>query len=62
MTASPEGLAKWRRDLLKQINIESSKYDKDIDYAKRQYKDAKKIFERKIASLKKEVEAKKGSK
>lgn len=59
---SPEGLLKWYNDLVKQINIESTKYDSDIDRARRQLKDAQKISDKKIAMLTKSVEEKKSGK
>lgn len=57
---SPEGLVKWRNDLLNQINVESTKYDSDIKLAQRQLTDAKKIYDTKIKSLQRSIDEKNG--
>lgn len=57
---SPDGLLKWRNDLLNRIKIESSKYDDDIKKAHIDLKNYKLISDKRIKSLQKMVEEKKG--
>lgn len=57
---SPEGLIKWRNDLLNQIKIESSRYENDIQTTKRNLENLKLISSRRINSLQKSIEEKYG--
>lgn len=57
---SPDGLVKWRNDLLNRIKIESSRYDDDIKRAQIDLKNKQLISERRIKSLQKMVEEKQG--
>ena len=57
---SPDGLVKWRNDLLNRIKIESSRYDDEIKKAQIDLKNKQLISERRIKSLQKSIEEKQG--